>query len=649
MTVSATFRAESQSENAVAGGSITVVAPAVVLFSAINTTSTTDTGNDAFRAIGHLFNFGDTGSSGVGSWAQPSLHALSDRLKNEFWGHGVTAHLYDEPGTFTVQHKARDSASDEDQSADITIIVQDPEIVYDPTISGNTYYFSTGAISAGSDGIPAGAVNVLSNQTSWPTFRNEANDTRYLLKAGDDFTSFGQMEFRLTSNWQVGKFDTGIDPIIADIHSGTLNPNSHGTSWPVNNTIYDIDCLSYTLRTVTKYHSFIRGRSRTRVDMASALDFLYTSGNPATQAAYEHPQLCAIVDSTIVESGTGTNNTYNGNGRGQIVMGCVVGEPTAGEEHTFRIYDSYESVFQHNQVSRPAAFNRLCMRIHSRGSDPYTDLYSTSQEMESAYNVVERNHFNSPQLTPINWPVEFAPQNDSITPPEGIRDTSFVHNDISTTGDLNELRLGGLRLVEGQNSIEGTEQAISVFTGYRAGAIPSGWDGPYYTNQTLPKPSEFGTIHDMEGALTSSAVVSATLTNNIRLTGGLPSSSTASATISDNGLAGALVGGSVAGASLTTNVLLNSDLTSPAIISGGIDTIKLMNGSLAGDCTLFGDLSSANDFNGALSGQGVVVANLFSDKNLQASVSTQSSLIADLSVLAGFADINGTITITSYP
>ena len=123
-TSDAYMRIRSQNENVNAGQTMTVMAPALVHFDATNypalPAQTTD-----------RWDYGNTGPSGAGSWSYPSSQPAASRLKNEHAGAGgLSAALYEDPGTFTVQHKKRLIDTTEITSQDTTIIVQDPDVFY---------------------------------------------------------------------------------------------------------------------------------------------------------------------------------------------------------------------------------------------------------------------------------------------------------------------------------------------------------------------------------------------------------------------------------------------------------------------------------------------------------------------------------------
>ena len=129
------------------------VAPLYVFFDATATTAVAT--SRPFHELEYQWDFGDAAS---GSWTStPGMPNLS---RNQATG-PMAAHVFEAPGTYTVNLTVLDGAAAATRSVQIT--VTDPNTVF----AGNTLCVGNSQPVAGSGGCPAGAA-VLQSTTSTP-------------------------------------------------------------------------------------------------------------------------------------------------------------------------------------------------------------------------------------------------------------------------------------------------------------------------------------------------------------------------------------------------------------------------------------------------------------------------------------------------
>lgn len=211
-------------------------APLAVQFNAIGTTHTKDN-LDTFRELGYHFTFDDPNS---GTWKH------SGKSKNAQIGGPIAAHVFETPGTYTVQVRAQDSEGDFSDTS-IIITVTDPNEVY---VGATTVVISTDSDTAGA---PDGA-RLLTNQTSWPQWES---GIRYLLMSGQDFSAFGDIDLNLVQDIQIGKNGNGADPIVGqiDVERGS----APATNWAARIAISDLNSQAINIPNSAEDIYIIRG------------------------------------------------------------------------------------------------------------------------------------------------------------------------------------------------------------------------------------------------------------------------------------------------------------------------------------------------------------------------------------------------------
>ena len=165
------------------------ISPLLVFFDATGTTDSSIKANTTtFQDVTYSWNFGDTGTSGTGTWAYGSNAGRNS--KNVAPG-AVAAHLYDTEGGDTG-YNATVTATDGTNTASCTLGVT----AYDPAGSNgfagtNTICVaSSGTPVAGSGGCPSGAATV-STSSYVSALGSLGNGKRVLFQCGETFTGSG--------------------------------------------------------------------------------------------------------------------------------------------------------------------------------------------------------------------------------------------------------------------------------------------------------------------------------------------------------------------------------------------------------------------------------------------------------------------------
>ena len=211
----------TSTQNAVIAASVspsrtTGVAPLYVNFDATATTSTLITDADPViqtaRRNQELFYATDFGDSSAGVWANG---VQSSGLTSKNAGYGpVTGHVYETPGTYTMQMVVTDGVNTVTKTG--TIVVQDPNTVYAGALTicishtGNFIDAPSGATQ----------VNTAGNTDMYAAFNTyKGSNKRILFCKADSWTCSAQMAFSNITNMTVGGYGTGV---AATFGSGTM-------------------------------------------------------------------------------------------------------------------------------------------------------------------------------------------------------------------------------------------------------------------------------------------------------------------------------------------------------------------------------------------------------------------------------------------
>ncbi len=418
-------------------------APLAVQFDAIETTHD-DSELDTFRALGYHFYFDDPTS---GMWKH------SGESKNSQIGGPIAAHVFETPGTYTVRVRAQDSKGNFDDES-VTITVTDPNTVY----SGeNTIVISK---TSNTSGAPSGA-QLLTDQTSWPQWES---GKRYLLMAGQDFSSFGDIDIYQNQNIQVGKIGSGADPIVKQVD---VDRGSAPLNWSKGVVISDLKTGSVSIPNSSEDVYVIRG-SNTNITIGSSVKHWVSKGKesliwPENIFIYESRGVGAWVLS-----------------RGVNIIGVEMSDPV---EHNIRTAYLVKAFIAHNLLYR-AARTKHNIKIHAEGiaENENERLVKNSLSSATRWVVVANNTMGNGEPQPNGWAMTVCPENGNKV--QGVHDVIVENNNFASQYNI-EVILGGSRLTErGNTSIEEYKTKLSN----SVHQLPASWDGPYFVDadQIIP-------------------------------------------------------------------------------------------------------------------------------------------------------------------
>lgn len=432
-------------------------APLAVLFDATGTTSSDGT-VDPWGEIGYSFDFGGVS----GTWA------YSSQSKDVQRGGPLAACVFETPGTYTVKMRARDSSGgsnngDVDQ-AQVTITVTNPDTVFSST---NTICLSRNTDHTGA---PAGA-SLQNNVTSWPSW---TSNRRYLLHAGQDFSSLGNMTINQREDIQVGVYGSGADPIVASLGVESGNPNTTGTNWSERLSFTDLNVTG----TISSGNShldvlFLRCSAGNGLDMGGTVGYYYDNpgvGGSGLQALLQRLRNTFVVECDV--QGGANGNALTAWGRGLVLLGNTLHDPSV--EHTSRIWQAYKSFFAHNHYS-DAHSGRHHFKMHSSGDDAWDDLIINSPQPASSYIVVANNYVGTGSN---DFPFAVGPQNTTVSEPpdEGVERVIYENNTFEADY-MTELHMGGYLMYERGNSNE--VGSFGYTDNYNEVKLPDGWPQSY--------------------------------------------------------------------------------------------------------------------------------------------------------------------------
>jgi hypothetical protein len=443
-------------------------APLAVFFDATGTTHT-DGDVDTFR-LGYYFDFDDAGA-GDWTYSQNGTHDSKEYAR----GGPLCAHVFESPGTYTVKVRARDADGEvSDDSVEIT--VADPDTTYSGT---NTICLSRNTDHTGA---PAGA-SLQNNVSSWPS---EVSNRRYLLHAGQDFSSLGTWEFGTVSDIQVGVYGSGAKPIVAGIGIENTNPGASKTTYASQLSFTDLELTGRVTSTTTHTDVlFLRlegidgDTSNTGLELGGATGFYANPANSGatTAANIFHPRNTFIVDCTV----PGGSYNFTMSAQRLALMGSLVGPSET--HHNVRLWSGHKLYIAHNLIGDAVDASDHNLKIHSAGTDTWPDLIADGDEPATSQVVVQENIFGVASGEGSIQSVVFAAQNNDGAPYiEGLEDIVCEDNHWANNfASGGELFFGGRRMTDRGNTSVGT---LSVVTSSRPNGIPSGWDGPYYTGES---------------------------------------------------------------------------------------------------------------------------------------------------------------------
>jgi hypothetical protein len=435
------------------------------MFDATGTTIAT-AGVNAFHQVRYEFSFGDDRGQ---TWP------ISGQPKNIQRGGPLAAHVFDQPGTYTVRVRAT-APNGAYSDSTVSITVQSADAAYS---GAKTVCVSTSANYAG---CPAGAVQ----QTALPT---EYSGKRVLLRRGE---TFGQVSVRYEDdNVQVGGFGSGTaKPRVNRVTVGSgMTPTSG--NFPDDITVMDLDIANGIGHTgpgsrLFFYRNDLDDASATAnnsIEVGAAIGYFANQDPnrkvPADQ--YYNAHEIFVVENRVIgstENDTVPRGNFYGSGSRMAFLGNDMG---SAFQHTVRLFSAHKTVMQHNAIrGRSSDGIRHALKIHSGGLGAYNDNYAISGgTWASSQIVLANNLFGDPQDNNA-WTVAIRPQNAGADSGEGIEDVILENNrfvrGLATNTDL--LLVGRRLETRGNTRADGGSLAITADnTPYPS--LPADWRGPY--------------------------------------------------------------------------------------------------------------------------------------------------------------------------
>lgn len=414
---------------------LTGPAPLAVQFDASGTVATSAT--LPFHQLTYEFDFGD--DRGL-TWG------LSGQPKNTQSGGPIAAHVFDNPGTYTVRVRARDAGGSVSETS-VTITVQDPAAVYP----------GTRTVCVSSSGSFAGCPSGAAQRTSLPS---SYDGLRVLLRRGE---SFGTVSIATTDdNAQIGAFGTGAKPSVAGVSFG-----GGGTvaDWPDEVTVSDLNVgsggvsLETTGSRILLYRNdiVIPTRSASQVNIGTAVGY-YASNGALPAGSYYWPREIFLVENDI-QGDTDGDNTPT-----MVVMGWFMKSALLGNtinratQHSVRMWAAHKTIVAHNFLGgdhyapTPPGI-RHALKLHANGARAYSDSLGNGQDIATSQVVVANNRIGSSAF-PGSWMVGVGPQNEQSV--EAVMD--YIHeNNVHGRGPYTsqDLHIAALRATTRGNTVQG--------------------------------------------------------------------------------------------------------------------------------------------------------------------------------------------------
>jgi PKD repeat protein len=434
-------------------------APLAVFFDATGTVDSNGAVNP-FRELGYRFTFGDSAS---GTWEHSGLP------KNEQIGAPLAAHVFESPGTYTVEVTAVDAAGNS-SSATAQITVLSADSVYSGT--------KTVCMSRTSDftGCPSGAQQIA-NATSWPSFRS---GYRYLLHRGENFASLGGVEFGEGGNGlvdsQLGAFGSGAQPVVGDVtvSSGAI-PD---VQWNKRVVVMDLDTTSLRQYKGGSDLLLFRNKASGSISFADAY-FHFTTRDIGL---FPNPQNIFLVENYLDTS----NNPYPGISGNALRLAILGNHVERTGQHNIRLWQASKAILAHNRLSGRTVDNiRHTIKLNAGGTDPVYEItlpLGSSNSQRTSFVTMANNQLGSSDSN-IQWIATSAPQNSTYG--EGLENVIWEDNQFRHGSNYAGLEIFwlGRNLTERGNRNVTDNRAISVGTDTNNSGLASDWFGPYFPGQ----------------------------------------------------------------------------------------------------------------------------------------------------------------------
>lgn len=428
-------------------GTITGPAPLTVFFDA---SATSSPNYQAFREAGYHFDFGYATPSTPGTWT------YSGKPKGNQIGGPIAAHVYETPGTYTASLRAQlPSGTYQDRS--VTIVVEDPET-----------YWTTGGRST--------TTLTRSSTSAWPTW---ANNTRYLLQAGQDYSALGRINILNKQTVCVAKTGSGSNPIVGDL---AIDRNTSASAPTTGAKIQFINLTAgFVESNLCGSDGLFYKCSATDLKVGTLIVNRYnaypaqTWSRPRRMCFYECAFDCGSANYPFI------TQSYQ-----IMVLGCTSVNPT---EHSLRIQGGQYGFIAHNKLY-DAGNSKHYLTLRATGIQDLSAVVSSSTNTSPAsrYIVAADNLLGDATDTSlVAWPCYIGPQdsgsNESLEFILSERNI-FAAGAVHTTSVFTAIR--GCRKITVRDEVYGDGSTVGVSFGENFGVVDAAWkNGPAYSNKFM--------------------------------------------------------------------------------------------------------------------------------------------------------------------
>lgn len=397
--------------------------------------------------------------SGAGDW-------VDGKSKNVAYG-GVTAHVFDSSGTYTVSCTVRNSSGTVSTDTE-TITVSDPDTYYSTT--------ATTCVNPSGDstftGCPSGANQVQTDDLTTITGYCDAGE-RLLLKRGASWTSAGVDFPDNTGPVTIGAYGTCTSPDSLGICSNAPQITMSGT--PVNASgefINLTDKLDWRIMDL-----YITGSNSFRfvwgsMDFGNTLIYKNEFNTFYTGVSWSHwkDDASDIIEYNGIFCNDGSNTQYWVSYSGSehfAVMGNVFDDST--DSHTLRVWQSYIGVIAHNRISGAGTTNvtgRHVLKLFGPNESEVALETGLALDHRTKFTVVSDNVFGHSGAQAI----AIGPQNAASD--ERLTDIVFERNlyqaDFGTVGTADDpqiaLEVWGRYFTVRNNIFDASNETDNFFT-----------------------------------------------------------------------------------------------------------------------------------------------------------------------------------------
>jgi hypothetical protein len=425
-------------------------------------------GTNAFRDLTYEFNFGNNNGQ---TWA------ISGELKNTQTGGPLAAHVYEQPGTYTVRVRVR-AANGQYSDANVSVTVQDPATVYAGT---RTVCVST---SANYIGCPVGAAQ----QTALPA---SLDGRRVLLRRGESFAAINVRH--QDDGVIIGAYGTGAKPRVPSVQIGAGRAST--ADFPDEITVMDLDVANGIEQTASASRLLLMrndlddpgARVNNGIIIGGAIGYWASTSDPYRTVplnAFYHPREIFVVENRVIGSTEGDDvplANLQGGGSRMALLGNDMGRAS---QHTVRLYNAHKTVIAHNALRGMSSDgHRHSLKLHSGGLGAYNDSYAVSGGGWAASQIVVANNLMGDSADNNAWTLAIRPQNSGGESGEGIEDVIVENNRFSRGRSTNtDILFVGRRMTARGNVRTTAGQPLSISTEASTNypLLPQVWRGPYY-------------------------------------------------------------------------------------------------------------------------------------------------------------------------